>query len=195
MSRVAPVLLFSAALSLMASIQTKSEAQTPSGIPDYFFSTWTVNRDCTEVHAGSGGHTIPGSQFRVVRSQTADGGVAYTLQTLDKPGIRWSKNWKSVKLEFRAGTALKSIPADFECVPGEEASQPFLAQSGFAVSGEPYYPQEHWYGTVMIHGQMHHMLIFPRNVKGADSAAVLLIDADAGGNLQLDTDGTVIVES
>jgi hypothetical protein len=194
MSRVAPVLLFSTALALMASVQTKTQAQTPSLIPEYFFSTWTVNRDCTEVHAGSGGHTIPGSQFRVARSLTADG-VTYTLQTLDKPGLRWNKSWKSVKLEFRAGAPLKSIPADFECVPGEEASQPFLAQSGFAVSGEPYYPQEHWYGTVMIHGQKHHILIFPRNVKGADSAAVLLIDADAGGNVQLDTDGTVIVES
>jgi hypothetical protein len=194
MARVAPVLLFSAALSLMASIQTKSEAQTPSGVPDYFFSTWTVNRDCTEVHAGTGGHTIPGSQFRVVRGQAADG-VTYTLQALDKPGLKWTKGWKNVQLEYRAGTRLQSIPADFECVPGEEASQPFLAQSGFVVSGEPFYPQEHWYGTVMIHGQKHHLLIFPRNVKGADSAAILLIDADAGGNLQLDGDGTIIVES
>jgi hypothetical protein len=194
MSRVAPVLLFSTALSLMASIQTKSEAQTPSGVPEYFFSTWTVNRDCTEAHAGSGGHTIPGSQFRVARSLTADG-VTYTLQTLDKPGLRWSKGWKSVKLEYRGGTPLKSIPADFECVPGEEASQPFLAQSGFSVSAEPYYGQQHWYGNVQIHGQKHHLLIFPRNVKGADSAVILLIDADAGDNMQLDTDGTIISEN
>jgi hypothetical protein len=193
MSRVAPVLLFSTALSLMASIQTRSEAQTPSGIPNYFFNTWTVNRDCTEVHAGSGGHALPGSQFRVVRAPTADG-VTYTLQALDKPGLRWSSGWKSVKLEYRAGTPLKSIPADFECVPGEEASSPFLAQSGFSVSAEPYYGQEHWYGSVQIHGEKHHLLIFPRNVKGADSAAIVLIDADAGGNLQLDTDGTIIVE-
>jgi hypothetical protein len=178
----------------MASIQTKSEAQTTSNIPDYFFSTWTVNRDCTEVHAGSGGHTIPGSQFRVSRSLTSDG-VNYTLQTLDKPGLRWSKGWKNVQLEYRVGTPLKSIPADFECVPGDEASSPFLAQSGFAVSAEPYYGQEHWYGTVQIHGQKHHLLIFPRNVKGADSAVILLIDADAGGNMQLDTDGTIISEN
>jgi hypothetical protein len=178
----------------MASIQTKSEAQTRSNIPDYFFSTWTVNRDCTEVHAGTGGHTIPGSQFRVARSLTSDG-VTYTLQTLDKPGLRWSKGWKSVQLEYRMGTPLKSIPADFECVPGDEASSPFLAQSGFAVSAEPYYGLEHWYGTVQIHGEKHHLLIFPRNVKGADSAVILLIDADAGGNVQLDTDGTIISEN
>lgn len=194
MSRFAPVLLFSTALALMASIQTKSEAQTASGIPDYFFSTWTVDRDCTEAHSGSAGHTIPGSQFRVARTATADG-VAYTLQTLDKPGLRWSSGWKSVKLEYRAGTAMKSIPADFECIPGEEDSHPFLAMSGFAVSAEPYYGIEHWYGTVQIHGQKHHLLIFPRNTKGAESAAIVLIDADAGANLQLDTGGTIIVEN
>jgi hypothetical protein len=194
MSRVAPILLFSAALSLMASIQTKSEAQTVSNIPDYFFSTWTVNRDCTEAHAGGGGHAIPGSQFRVARSATDDG-TSYTLQTIDKPGLRWSRGWKNVNLEYRAGAPMKTIPADFECVPGEEASQPFLAQSGFSVSAEPYYPQEHWYATVQIHGQKHHLLIFPRNTRGADSAAILLIDADAGDNLQLDTDGTIISQN
>ncbi len=194
MSRVAPILLFSTALSLMASIQTKSEAQTVSGIPDYFFSTWTVNRDCTEAHAGTGGHTLPGSQFRVARSASRDG-VTYTLQAIDQPGLRWSSGWKNVTLEYRAGTPMKTIAADFECIPGEEASHPFLAESGFAVSAEPYYGEEHWYGTVWIHGQKHHLLIFPRNVKGADSAAIVLIDADAGDNLQLDTGGTIIVEN
>jgi hypothetical protein len=194
MSRVAPVLLFSTALALMASIQTKSEAQTASGIPDYFFSTYTVNRDCTEAHAGGGGHTLPGSQFKVSRS-SADGGGTYTLQVLDKPGFRWSSGWKGVKLEYRAGARMQSIPADFACIPGEEESQPFLAQSGFAVSGEPQYPYERWYGTVKIHGQLHHLLIFPRNAKGPDSAAVLLIDTDASGNLQLDENGAIIVEN
>ena len=191
MPRVVPVVLFSTALSLMASIQTKSEAQVASDIPNYFFSTWTVDRDCTEAHAGNGAHTLPGSQFRVVRSADS----TYTLQSIDKPGLRWSKGWKNVKLEYRAGTAMKSIPADFECVPGQEASQPFLAQSGFSVSPEPYYGQEHWYGSVQIHGEKHHLLIFPRNAKGLDSAAIVLVDADAGDNLQLDTGGTIIVEN
>ena len=193
-SRLVPVLLFSTALSLMASIQTKSEAQNASGIPDYFFSTWTVNRDCTEAHAGTGGHTVPGTQFRIAPSATTNG-VTYALQTLDKPGLQWPSGWKSVELVYRSGTAMQSIPADFECVPGEEASSPFLAQSGFAVSGEPYYPQAHWYGKVIIHDQLHHVLIFPRNTQGADSAAILLIDADASGNLQLDTGGTIISEN
>jgi hypothetical protein len=194
MPRLAPVLLFSTALSLMASIQTKSEAQTSSGIPDYFFSTYTVSRDCTEAHAGSSHHAFPGSQFKVSRS-SSDGGLTYTLQAIDRPGLRWSKGWKDVKLEYRAGARMQSIPADFQCVPGEEESQPFLAQSGFAVSGEPNYPYERWYGTVKIHGQLHHLLIFPRNANGPDSAAVLLIDTDAAGNLQLDTEGVIVVQN
>jgi hypothetical protein len=194
MPRIAPVLLFSAALALMASIQTRSEAQTASGIPDAFFGTWTISRDCTEAHAGTGGHTVPGSQFRIVRA-SADGEATYQLQAIDQPGLRWSAGWKSVKLEYRAGPILQTIPADFECVPGEEASQPFLADSGFAVSGEPYYGQAHWYGVVMVHGEKHHLLIFPRAVKGPDSAAMLLIDADAGDNLQLDTGGTIISQN
>lgn len=193
--RIAPVLLFSTALSLMASIQTRSIAQDASGIPDYFFGTWTVARDCTEAHAGSTGrHTLPGSQFRVV-PQTANGETSYVLQAMDKPGLRWSKGWKNVQLEYRAGTALNRIPADFECIPGEEASSPFLAQSGFSVSAEPYYAEAHWVGKVKIHGEDHHLLVFPRNVKGADSAVILLIDADAGDNLQLDTGGTIISQN
>jgi hypothetical protein len=193
--RIAPVLLFSTALSLMASIQTRSIAQDASGIPDYFFGTWTVARDCTEAHAGATGrHTLPGSQFRVV-PQTTDGETSYVLQAIDKPGLRWSRGWKNVQLEYRAGTALRSIPADFECVPGEEASSPFLAESGFSVSAEPYYAEAHWVGHVKIHGEDHHLLVFPRNVKGADSAVILLIDADAGDNLQLDTGGTIISQN
>ena len=195
MSRVVPVLLFSAALAVMASIQTKSEAQTASDIPDYFFSTWTVDRDCTEAHAGTGsGHTLPGSQFRVTRT-VSSAGPGYTLQALDKPGLKWASGWKSVKLEYRPGTRITAIPADFECIPGEEASQPFLAQSGFAVSAEPYYGEEHWYATVWLHGQKHHLLIFPRSTQGAESAAIVLIDADAGSNMQLDTNGTIIVQN
>jgi hypothetical protein len=194
MSRVVPVLLFSTALALVASIQTRSEAQTASQIPDYFFSDWTVNRDCTEVHAGTGGHTLPGNQFRVTRTSSEDG-VSYALEPLESTGHLWTRGWKSVKLEYRAGAPMNAIPADFECIPGEEASSPFLAQTGFAVSAEPYYGYQHWYGTVNIHGQKHHLLIFPRNVQGASSAAIVLIDADAGGNLQLDTDGTIIVQN
>jgi hypothetical protein len=191
MSRVAPLLLFTSALYLMASIPARTEAQNASGIPDYFFGNWTVNRDCTEAHAGTGtGHTIPGSQFRIVRSQDN-----YVLQAVDQPGRTWSAGWKNLTLEYRAGARMSSIPADMECVPGDEASSPFLAQSGFSVSAEPYYPYEHWYTTVKIHGEKHHLLIFPRNAHGPNSAAIVLIDADAGDNMQLDHDGTIINEN
>jgi hypothetical protein len=191
MSRVAPLLLFTSALYLIASIPARTEAQPASGIPDYFVGNWTVNRDCTEAHAGAGsGHTIPGSQFRIVRVQDN-----YVLQVVDQPGRTWASGWKNLKLEYRSGARMSAIPADMECVPGDEASSPFLAQSGYSVSAEPFYPYEHWYTTVKIHGEKHHLLIFPRNSHGPNSAAIVLIDADAADNMQLDHDGTIIVEN
>ena len=189
MSRAVPLFLFSTALCVMAAVQPKpAHAST---VPDYFFKAWTVNRDCTEAHSGGLGHTVPGLQFKVVSA--ADG--TYSLQPADNGQKRWARGWNNVKLEYRAGAQMSAIPADMECVPGQEASSPFLAQSGFAASGEPYYGYEHWYGTVTVHGQQHHLLIFPRASGGASSAAVLLIDVDASGNLQLDHNGTIIVES
>jgi hypothetical protein len=188
-SRAIPLVLFSAALSVMAAIQPKP-AKADS-VPSYFFNSWTVDRDCTEAHATGlkTGHTIPGLQFQV--KAAADG--TYALVATDNANIgRWGRGWKGVKVEYRSGSQMASIPADMECVPGQEASSPFLAQSGFAVSAEPYYGYEHWYGQVTIHGEKHHLLIFPRNAAG--SAAVVLIDADAAGNLQLDGNGTIIIQ-
>jgi hypothetical protein len=189
-SRTLPLVLFSTALCVMAAIQPK--AAKADTVPGYFFSSWTVNRDCTEAHAGtSGGHTIPGLQFQV--KTQADG--TYTLVPVDTSAGRWNRGWKGVKVEYRAGAPMAAIPADMECVPGQEASSSFLAQSGFAVSAEPYYPYEHWYGQVTIHGEKHHLLIFPRNVQqGPVDAAVVLIDVDAAGNLQLDGNGTIIIQ-
>ena len=189
-SRAVPLFLFSTALCVMAAIQPKS-AKADS-VPDYFLKSWTVNRDCTEAHAGTiDGHTTPGLQFQV--KQAADG--TYTLVPVNSGVSRWSRGWQGVKLEYRAGAQMSSIPADMECVPGQEASSSFLAQSGYAVGAEPYYPYEHWYGQVTIHGQNHHLLIFPRSVQqGPAAAAVVLIDSDASGNLQLDHNGTIIIE-
>jgi hypothetical protein len=190
MSRALPMFLFSAGLCVMAAVQPKP-AHAES-IPNYFFKAWTVNRDCTEAHSGGLGHTVPGLQFKVVRS--ADG-ATYSLQPVNNAVGRWARGWQNVKLEYRAGSQMSSIPADMECVPGQEETSPFLAQSGFASSAEPYYGYEHWYGMVTIHGAQHHLLIFPRAGEGASSAAVMLIDVDASGNLQLDHNGTIIVES
>jgi hypothetical protein len=177
----------------MASIQTKTEAQTASAVPDYFFKDWTVNRDCTEQHAGARGHTQPGLEFRISRDSAE--GQTYSLQPINRPDHVWSPGWKNVKLVYRAGARMGAIPADMECVPGQEASSPFLAQSGNAQSAEPYYGYEHWYGLVTIHGEPHHLLLFPRNTQGHSSAAIVLIEADAASNLQLDHNGTVIVEN
>ena len=188
--RTVPLVLFSTALCVMAAIQPKpARADT---VPAYFFNSWTVNRDCTEAHAGGlPGHTIPGLQFQV--KQRAAG--TYTLVPVDNNAGRWSRGWKGVTLEYRAGSPMASIPADMECVPGQEASSSFLAQSGYRVSAEPYYPYEHWYGQVTIHGEKHHLLIFPRNVQqGPADAAIVLIDADASSNVQLDGNGTIIIE-
>lgn len=193
MSRVAPVLLFSTALCLMASIQTTSRAQTAAAVPDYFFKTWTVNRDCTEQHAGAHGHMQPGLEFRI--TPASNDGQTYSLQLINQPDHTWGADWQNVKLEYRAGTRMGAIPADMECIPGQEASSPFLAMSGYSQSPEPYYGYEHWYGVAMIHGERHHLLLFPRNVDGQSSAAIVLIDADAGDNLQLDDNGTIIVEN
>jgi hypothetical protein len=192
MSRAVPLFLFSTALCVMASVQPK--AAHASTIPDYFFKVWTISRDCTEQHAGiAGGHTIPQLQFRVSRN-TVDG-ITYALQPVNNARIgRWSAGWNNVKLEYRAGTKMASIPADMECVPGQEASSSFLGQSGFRSSAEPYYGYEHWYGKVNIHGEDHHLLIFPRNTKGPSSAVIVLIDAGNSGNLQLDHNGTILVE-
>ena len=186
-SRAVPLFLFSTALCVMAALQPKPARA--DNVPAYFFSSWTVDRDCTEAHAGAtSGHTLPGLQLQV--KQQGDG--TYTLVPVDTNSGRWSGGWKGVKLEYRAGAQMSGIPADMECVPGQEASSSFLAQSGYAVSAEPYYPYEHWYGQVKIHGQKHHLLIFPRSTQGA--AAVVLIDEDAAGNLQLDDNGTIIIE-
>ncbi len=189
-SRAVPLFLFSTALCVMAAIQPKP-AKADS-VPAYFFKSWTVDRDCTEAHAGAhAGHTIPGLQFQV--KPQADG--TYTLVPADTNVGHWGRGWRNVTLEYRAGSPMASIPADMECVPGQEESSSFLAQSGFAVSAEPYYPYEHWYGQVTIHGEKHHLLIFPRDAQqGPAAAAVVLIDEDASGNLQLDNNGTIIIE-
>jgi hypothetical protein len=189
-ARAVPLFLFSTALCVMSAVQPR--AARADTVPAYFLNSWTINRDCTEAHAGpSAGHTTPGLKFQVVGD--ADG--TYTLKPVNTGVGRWSRGWQGVKLEYRAGAPMSAIPADMECVPGQEASSSFLAQSGFASSAEPYYGYEHWYGQVTIHGEQHHLLIFPRNAHGPSSAAVVLIDVDAGGNLQLDHNGTIIIEN
>jgi hypothetical protein len=99
-----------------------------------------------------------------------------------------------MKLQYRAGTDIQTLPADFECIPGQEASSPFLAMSNFAQSSEPYYAQAHWYGITKVHGQLEHVLIFPRNSTQGPSAVIVMQSVNAPGTVQLDDNGVIHME-
>src|SRR4029453_6919121 len=104
-----------------AAAQTQP-VQAQEAIPDYFFKAWTVNRDCTEAHSGGLGHTIPGLKFKPTRN--ANG--TFSLQAVNTAAGRWARGWQNVKLEYRAGTRMASIPADMASVPGTQRASPFL---------------------------------------------------------------------
>ncbi|HEY3786615.1 MAG TPA: hypothetical protein VGL55_15165 [Steroidobacteraceae bacterium] len=159
-------------------------------IPDYFFREWTVTKNCTEAHAGLAARVASGLKFRIARnSAKADG--SYLFQAEDAGTQHWAANWNGLRLEYRPGTPMSSVPADFECIPGQESSSPFLAMSGYAQATEPYYEQQHWYGLATIHGQLEHVLIFPRKVKGASSAIIVMASVTAASTVQLDDDGVI----
>jgi hypothetical protein len=63
--------------------------------------------------------------------------------------------------------------------------------SGYVQAVEPQYAQEHWYGLAKIHGQLEHVLIFPRATKGDDSAIIVLQSASANSNVVLDDNGVI----
>jgi len=159
-------------------------------IPDYFFKEWTVSKNCTEQHAGLAARVATGLKFSISRDSAAQDG-SYVFQAEDVGQQRWAANWNGIRLEYRAGTKMTTIPADFECIPGQEASSPFLAMSGYAQAAEPYYEQQHWYGIATIHGQMEHVLIFPRDTTGAASAIIVLQSVNSPGTVKLDDDGVI----
>ncbi|HZO24206.1 MAG TPA: hypothetical protein VFB37_17070 [Steroidobacteraceae bacterium] len=159
-------------------------------IPEYFFREWTVTKNCTEAHAGLAAQVAAGLRFRISRDSAAADG-SYRFQAEDGAQQQWAANWNGLRLEYRPGTQMTSVPADFECIPGQESSSPFLAMSGYAQASEPYYEQQHWYGLATIHGQLEHVLIFPRNMKGASSAIIVLASVTAPSTIQLDDDGVI----
>jgi hypothetical protein len=168
-------------------------AQALPAIPGYFFREWTVTRNCTEQHAGLAARVATGLKFKVSADTLAEDG-SYRLETENTIEAQWAAGWNGLKLEYRAGTTMTTVPADFECIPGEEASSPFLALSGFAQAVEPYYEQAHWYGLATIAGQKEHVLIFVRPDHGPRSAIIVLQSVNAPGTLQLDDDGVVHTE-
>ena len=183
---------FAATQCLIVGLAATAPARAAE-IPSYFFSQWTVTANCTEAHAGPATRVQPGLQFKIASQPAADG--TYSLQAINAAGQQWSGAWNGVKLEYRAGTPMNTVPADFECAAGSEAasasSSPFLAMSGYVQTAEPYYAQQHWYGLVKVHGQLEHVLIFPRAAKGDKSAIIVLQSASAGSNISLDDNGVI----
>ena len=162
-------------------------------MPQYFFAQRTVTSNCTEASAGPAAHVPTGVQFKISATPAADG--TYTLQTIDAAGKQWPSAWNGVKLHFRAGTKMTTIPADFECVAGSEASSasasPLLAMSGYVQTVEPQYALEHFYGLATIQGQPEHILIFPRATQSGTSAVIVLESATTASTVNLDANGVI----
>lgn len=181
-------------LAVAAFLLTLSPATLADpAIPDYFFSTWTISKDCSEQHAGPTGHVQKGLRFGI--DARSNDGLSFALNPIDVNRKLWPGDWKKVRLEYRAGAKMTSIPADFECVPGQESASPYLAMSSFAQTAEPSYEFEHWYGILLIHDEPHHVLIFPRNVKGESSALIMIQDVDSGDTIKLDHNGIIHTEN
>jgi len=160
-------------------------------IPAYFFSEWTVSKNCTEQHAGLAAHVQTGLKLKIsADSLAADG--SYVVQAQNTGSLRWAANWDGMKLVYRAGTAMQTLPADFECIPGQEATSSFLAMSNYSQATEPYYEEAHFYGIAKIHGQLEHVLIFPRDPSlGGPSAVIVMQSVNSPVTAQLDENGVL----
>ncbi len=190
MSRKVALSLALAAQFCLVSLAANHPARASTAIPDYFLKEWTVTKNCTEAHAGLAARVQAGLKFKISRESSANDS-RYVFVAEDVAGSRWATNWNGLQLAYRPGTQMTSLPADFECIPGAESTSPFLAMSGYAQSAEPYYEQEHWYGLARIHGQLEHVLIFPRNTTGAASAVIVLQSVNSPSSVQMDDDGVI----
>ena len=194
MTRKLSLTTFVAAQCLFVGLVATAPARAANVIPPYFFSTWTVTANCAEAHAGPAARVQSGLQFQISSNSLAADG-SYTLQTINAAGQQWASEWAGVKLEYRPGTPMTTVPADFTCVAGSEAAStaasPFLAMSGYVQTAEPQYAQQHWYGIARIHGQLEHVLIFPRPTTGENSAIIVLQSASASSNVVLDDNGII----
>ena len=152
-----------------------------------------MKSNCTEANAGPAARVQAGLKFKISNDSTNG---TYTLKTVNTDGKQWASEWNGVKLQYRAGTKMSTVPADFECVAGAEgsstSSSPLLAMSGYVQTVEPQYSYEHFYGLVTIHGQPEHVLIFPRDASnGGTSAIIVLESATTGSNVSLDDNGVI----
>jgi hypothetical protein len=186
--------LLSAAVAAQCLVATLAGAPARAAtIPDYFFSEWTVDRNCTEQHAGLAARVQTGLKFKITQDTVGSDG-SYVFQAKNVGQQSWAANWNGMKLSFRAGTAMTTVPADFECIPGQEATSSFLAMSNYAQATEPYYEQAHWYGLARIHGQLEHVLIFPLNSAQGPSAVIVMQSVNSPGAVQLDDNGVIFVQ-
>jgi hypothetical protein len=175
---------------IITAFQSTAQAQTAT-VPAYFFKQWSVQSNCAEQGADPAAHTQVGLQYVISPASISADGLNYAFEAINTDRRTWPAGWADLTLEYRAGTQMTSIPADFACVPGAAASSSLLAMSNYTQSAEPYYEYEHWYGLGTIHGEPHHVLIFPRATNGPDSAIIVVLDAGTDGTVQLDHDGTI----
>jgi hypothetical protein len=194
MLRIGKLLLSISALFLITGAPSAVQAQTAK-IPAYFFKQWSVQSNCAEQGADPTAHAQIGLQYVISPASISKDGLNYAFETINTHSQAWPDGWSDLTLQYRPGTPITDIPADFSCVPGEAASSSLLAMSNYVQSAEPYYEYEHWYGVASIHGEPHHVLIFPRNINGTDSAIILLLDAGTAGTVQLDQDGSIHSEN
>jgi len=192
MSRKLSLTTFAATQCVFAALLTATPVHAADSIPQYFFNQWTVKANCAEASAGPATRVQTGLQFKVSPEST-DG--TYTLKAINSSGKQWARDWNGIKLEYRAGTKMTTIPADFWCVAGSEASStatsPLLAMSGYVQTAEPQYEQEHLYGLAKIGGQLEHVLIFPSATTGSHSVVIVLESASSGNNVALDDNGVI----
>jgi len=190
MPRIGKLSLFVPVLLLIIAAPLAVQAQT-AAIPAYFFKQWSVQSNCIEQGFNPAEQTRVGLKFAISPDSLSTDGLSYKFQTMNSAAQGWPAGWSQLTLEYRPGTQMSVIPADFACVPGEPSSSALLAMSHFTQSAEPYYEYEHWYGQGALHGEPHHFLIFPRNVSGNDSAIIIILDAGTSGTVQLDQDGSI----
>lgn len=180
------------AAQCLVAVLAAGPTHAATAIPAYFFKEWTVSKNCTEQNAGLAAQVSLGLKLKISADPAADG--SSVVQAEDVGQNHWAANWNGMKLQYRAGTDIQTLPADFECIPGQEASSSFLAMSNYTQSSEPFYAQAHWYGMARIQGQLEHVLIFPRNSTTGPAAVVIMQSASAPGTVQLDDNGVIHME-
>jgi len=187
MSRKLALPLALAAQFCLAGLTANSPANAAGGIPDYFFREWTVSKNCVEAHAGLAARVQAGLKFKIAAGQ--NGGYVFVAE--DAGSSHWAANWNGLQLVYRPGTQMTSLPADFECIPGQEATSPFLAMSGYAQATEPYYEPAHFYGLAKIHGELEHVLVFLVEKSTGPTAIIVMQSVNTPGSIKLDSDGVI----